>query len=102
MNDKSKVEYYTDHEHPVTFKPYFIVWVILLVLTGLTILVSYLDFGRLSTVVSLVIATIKAGLVTAIFMHLWHEKYIFKIILGVAILLLLIFIGLTFVDISFR
>ena len=49
----------------------------LLFLTFLTVGVSYVDFGShfWNFVVGLIIATIKAGLVAAIFMHLWGEKF---------------------------
>lgn len=49
----------------------------LLLLTFLTVAVSYVDFGShfWNFVVGLAIATVKAGLVAAIFMHLWGEKF---------------------------
>jgi cytochrome c oxidase subunit IV len=48
----------------------------LLVLTGVTVGLSYVDFGSrdLNIVVGMIVATIKAGLVAAIFMHLKGEK----------------------------
>lgn len=49
----------------------------LLGLTFLTVAVSYVDFGShfWNFVVGLIIASVKAGLVAAIFMHLWGEKF---------------------------
>ena len=48
----------------------------LLVLTGVTVGLSYVDFGSrdMNIVVGMIVATIKAGLVAAIFMHLKGEK----------------------------
>ncbi len=57
-------------------KAYTLVGAALLVFTVITVVVSWVDFG--STVVNvfigLAIATFKAGLVAAIFMHLNHER----------------------------
>jgi cytochrome c oxidase subunit 4 len=49
---------------------YLAVFVALLVLTAVTVAVSYLDLGPFSTVVALTIATTKALLVLVFFMHL--------------------------------
>jgi cytochrome c oxidase subunit 4 len=48
----------------------------LLVLTGVTVGLSYVDFGSrdMNIVVGLLVATVKAALVAAIFMHLKGEK----------------------------
>lgn len=48
----------------------------LLVLTGVTVALSYVDFGSraMNIVVGMIVATLKAGLVAAIFMHLKGEK----------------------------
>lgn len=48
----------------------------LLVLTGVTVGLSYVDFGSRETniIVGMIVATVKAALVAAIFMHLKGEK----------------------------
>ena len=48
----------------------------LLVLTGVTVGLSYVDFGSraMNIIVGMIVASIKAGLVAAIFMHLKGEK----------------------------
>jgi cytochrome c oxidase subunit 4 len=48
----------------------------LLLLTAVTVGLSYVDFGSRSTniIVGMIVATFKAGLVAAIFMHLKGEK----------------------------
>jgi cytochrome c oxidase subunit 4 len=55
---------------------YVKVGVALLVLTGITVGLSYVDFGSrsMNIVVGMIVATIKASLVAAIFMHLKGEK----------------------------
>jgi len=48
----------------------------LLVFTGVTVALSYVDFGapKANVAVAMLVATFKAGLVAAIFMHLAAEK----------------------------
>lgn len=84
-------------------KTYILIFLALLVCTVLTVAVaSYevLDFGRhgfdhVDCIIGLMIATLKASLVGAIFMHLNHEKKsIYWIFFG-AILVAFILFGLT-------
>ena len=77
-----------DHSSPEEFKKhlgqYYVVFVALLCLTAITVGVSYLKLNRpLAIVIALVIASVKAGLVAAVFMHLISEK---KVIYAVLIL----------------
>jgi len=55
---------------------YVKVGVALLVLTGITVGLSYVDFGSrsMNIIVGMIVATIKASMVAAIFMHLKGEK----------------------------
>jgi cytochrome c oxidase subunit 4 len=48
----------------------------LLILTGLTVGLSYVDFGSrsMNIIVGMIVATVKASMVAAIFMHLKGEK----------------------------
>jgi caa(3)-type oxidase subunit IV len=57
-------------------KGYLIVGAILLAATGLTVALSYVDFGtrKANIAVALLVATIKVALVGAVFMHLAAEK----------------------------
>ena len=50
----------------------------LLLFTGITVALSYVDFGtqKANIAVAMLVATFKAGLVAAIFMHLSAEKKI--------------------------
>ena len=83
-------------ESPEEFKKhlgkYYVVFVALLCLTAVTVGVSYLHLTRpLAITVALIIASIKAGLVAAVFMHLLSER---KVIYAVLILTALFFIVL--------
>lgn len=46
----------------------------LLVLTVVTVRVSYFDFGSANTAIAIAIATVKASLVATFFMHLKYDK----------------------------
>ena len=57
-------------------KTYTFVGIALLIFTLLTVAMSYVHLGThsMNILVGMIIATFKAGLVAAIFMHLNHEK----------------------------
>ena len=83
----------THQETPEEFKKhlskYYVVFVALLCLTAITVGVSYLKLNRpLAITVALIIASIKAGLVAGVFMHLLDEK---KVIYAVLMLTALFF-----------
>jgi cytochrome c oxidase subunit IV len=77
-----------DHSSPEEFKKhlgkYYVVFVALLCLTAITVGVSYLHLPRPQAIaVALAIATVKAGMVAGVFMHLISEK---KVIYAVLVL----------------
>jgi len=78
------------------------VWICLLILTGVTVAVAQYNLGPLNIWVALGIATLKAGLVVAVFMHMKYESLLFKLALFSTLAILAIFIGLTFVDVLYR
>ena len=61
------------HGTAISRRTYLAVFAALLVLTVVTVLVSYVDLGLWNTVVALVIASVKASLVALFFMHLKGE-----------------------------
>jgi len=69
-----------DHAHDVSkhIKGYLMVGGLLLAFTFITVALAYVDFGSHSAnvVVAMFVATFKAGLVAAIFMHLKGEKWL--------------------------
>ena len=77
-------------------------WICLLILTGVTVAVAQYNLGPLNIWVALGIATLKAGLVVAVFMHMKYESLLFKLALFSTLAILAIFIGLTFVDVLYR
>lgn len=70
-----------DHSHEAEhiaahIGAYLKVGIGLLILTGVTVALSYVDFGSRANniIVGMIVATFKASLVAAIFMHLKGEK----------------------------
>ncbi len=78
------------------------VWLALLVLTALTVLVTRFDLGGYKVLAALTIASLKAGLVIAFFMHMKYEGRILRWMLFVTLVTLAIFIGFTFLDVLYR
>ena len=74
----------------------------LIVLTIITVAVSYVDLGAANTFVAIAIATLKASLVATFFMHLKGDKPIHSIIFVGAFLFLVIFLGLSNDDLVTR
>jgi cytochrome c oxidase subunit IV len=82
---------------------YTYVWLALVVLLGLTVAIAKMHLlVKYSVLAPLVIASIKAGLVLAFFMHLRHEGKFLKIMLLVTVATLTTFIALTFTDVWYR
>lgn len=74
------------------------VFAALLVLTGLTVGVTYVDLGALNIWIALGIAVVKAALVALYFMHLRYDSPFNGIILIVALVFVVLFIGLAILD----
>ena len=80
------------HAHISSVPFYVAVFLGLLFLTGVTVGQSYVDLGRLSIAIVILIATMKASLVVTFFMHLrWDNKFNVLIFLSS-----LLFIGVFF------
>jgi len=58
----------------VAYRIYIIVWIALIILTGITWGVSYANLGMGNVAVALFIASVKAALVALFFMHLRYEN----------------------------
>ncbi len=73
---------------------YLMVGGLLIVFTGLTVFLSYVDFGshKMNMAVGMLVATIKATLVALIFMHLNSErKLIYRVLIFTAFFVLGLF-----------
>jgi len=74
----------------------------LLVLTGITVALSYVHLGPWNFVAGMIVATMKGLLVVSIFMNLSHDDKSNSVIFGSAFVFLAIFLGLTAPDFLFR
>jgi cytochrome c oxidase subunit 4 len=90
-------------EHVVPLKTNVAVWLALLVLTGVTTGVAFINLGPLNTIVALVIATCKALMVVLIFMHVkYASDKLVKVVVISAIFFLMLLLGLSLADYSTR
>jgi cytochrome c oxidase subunit 4 len=88
--------------HIRSYLTYVWVWVALLLLLAATIYVARVNFTSYSVVINLFIATLKAGLVLAFFMHLKYEGRFLKGMLLLTLTALTCIIALTFSDVWYR
>jgi cytochrome c oxidase subunit 4 len=88
--------------HSVGYLTYVAVWAALLALLAATIAVARLDLSGYSVLINLAIATAKAGLVLAFFMHLKYEGRFLKGLLFFTLAALASIIALTFSDVWYR
>jgi len=85
-------------EHVASIKSYVLIFVTLLVLTGVTIAVAFVDLGVVNTVAALAIAGIKASLVVLYFMHLKYGNPLSKLFWVAGLLWLSILLVFTMND----
>jgi len=89
--------------HLVKYRTYVLVWLGLVILTGITVSLAGMNLRHLSIFIPLLIAALKSSLVLGYFMHLRHERgLLFKLMIPIVLATLTIFIGLTFSDVAFR
>jgi cytochrome c oxidase subunit 4 len=88
--------------HVVPYRTFVRVWLVLLFLTALLVFTSTIYQQALSVWAMLTLTPLKAGLVFYYVMHLKYEKPLLKALLLLTLGLLILFIGLIFLDISLR
>lgn len=90
------------HGHVVPYGVFVRVWLVLLALTATLVAVSELRRETLAVPAMLTITPIKAALVFYYFMHLKYESTMLKGFVFATLAILIVFIGLLFVDIGLR
>lgn len=85
-------------QHGPSTRIYYMVFAALLVLTGLTVWVSYAELGEWHFLVGMTIAVCKATLVVLFFMHLAYSKKLTALVFVSALVWLVIMFVLTFSD----
>ena len=92
----------TDVKHITDFRVYILVLLGLLFLTVITVTVTWIDLSALTVLVALVIASVKAVIVLAFFMHLKFESTLFKALVTMVLAIYTLVIALTFADYIMR
>lgn len=95
----------TQHQEDHQLVPYALyirVWAILVVLTAVTVSVSYVDMKHVTVLTATLIAAVKGMLVLLYFMHIRFEDRIYRYMILAVLVTYAIFIGLTFVDYWYR
>lgn len=96
----------TDSHHIVPFGMYVKIISILLFLTVVTVGVAKpvtgVDFGLLNTFVAMLIATVKASLVLAYFMHLKYDNKLNLVVFLTALFFLIVLFAFSYTDIVSR
>lgn len=90
------------HHHIIPLKTYVSVLAALLVLTFLTVLASRFDFGAMNTVINIGIASVKASLVLAFFMHLKYDDKLYLVVLLTGVFFLIVMYFFSVLDLFTR
>jgi cytochrome c oxidase subunit 4 len=88
--------------HITPVKTYLAVGFSLIILTGITVGASFIDFGPFNVTIALVIASIKALLVALFFMHLFWDNKLYLIVFAASLLFFTIFLTLSMLDTETR
>jgi cytochrome c oxidase subunit 4 len=105
MSSSNDQHHSTDHEvHIVSYREHASTFAGLILLTIMTVTVSVFgaDIYTLSVLTALTIASAKAVVVALYFMHLKYDPKIYRIMLGVVLVLFIVFIVLTLIDYLIR
>lgn len=82
----------------VSIRTYTLTWLALLALALATTLIGFLDLGPFSMGIAILIATAKAALVVAVFMHGRYESKLVRVIIAAGVIWFLIMISNTLGD----
>lgn len=84
--------------HIIPTRTYLFVFSILILLTAITVAVSFIPLGGYNVVVALIVAGMKASLVALFFMHLLYDNKFYLVIFLSAVTFLTVFIIFTMFD----
>jgi cytochrome c oxidase subunit 4 len=102
MSNSNTAAAHAEEHHVLPDGLFILVWVGLVVLTGITVAGSVFFPGQVGIAVAIIVTPIKATLILMYFMHLKYEKPGFVIMFLVAVGILSVFMGLTFFDYLLR
>jgi len=84
--------------HITPLRTYLVIGASLLILTAITVGLSFIHFGAFNLVIAMLIASVKATLVAMFFMHLYYDNKLFTAIFSIALIFVSVFIILTMFD----
>lgn len=84
--------------HHIPFKTYMNVFLTLIVLTVITVIASRINFGFFNEVIAFGIASVKATLVLAYFMHLKYDDMMNRVIIGSSAFFLIVLWFFSLID----
>jgi len=102
MSNHTAAAAHDSEGHIVSDGVFILVWIALLILTGMTVGASVYYPGKVGVGVAMIVTPIKAALILMYFMHLKYEKKVFVIMFLAAMGIFGVFLGLTFIDYLFR
>ena len=85
-------------QHVISIGIYVGIWAILMVLTAVTVFVSFIELHDWNIVLALTIATIKGTLVVLFFMHLFYSSKLTKVTVIAALFFLFLLLSLSMTD----
>ena len=85
-------------EHILSPRANYLVFAGLIVLTFLTVGLSFVELGEWHTVIGLIIASAKTLLVVLFFMHVWYSTRLTWVVVLSGLFFLAIMLGLTLTD----
>ena len=88
--------------HVLPVSVYLAVWGGLLVLTVITVWISYFNFGVMNLLVAMAVASVKASLVVLFFMHLKYDEKFNAVVFTGCLAFLFTFFVLTLADTTER
>src|ERR1700753_12615 len=88
---------HADH-HIVTPKVYGMVYIGLLIATGITVWAAFINLGILNPIIALAIACTKAVIVILFFMHVKYQSRLVKMTVGAGFFTFLILVTMTLSD----
>ena len=87
----------SDQQHPLNL--YYAVWILLFVVSALSYAVDYYQLqGPMRYTLILIFMFIKAGFITAIFMHMTWERLALQLAILVPPIFLMVFIGIMAIE----
>ncbi len=91
-----------ESEHQLSYRFLGLILGALIIMTGVTVGVSYVDWGFLNVPIALFVASSKATLVLLFFMHIKYEGMAIKVSFISTVLVVALMISFTFWDVAFR